>query len=85
MVHNDRDSRGANPGEAAHFVGGAEEGATKIVGLVEDGDFLFFVCREEKTAGLVKPCNFFFEACLKIHRAGETGDVLIAGLVHHGD
>jgi hypothetical protein len=45
----------------------------------------FFVCREEKTVGLVEHRHFYFEACLKIHRTGETGDVLIAGLVHGGD
>ncbi len=85
VVHDDRDSGRAYPDEAAHFVGGAEEGAAKIVGVVEDGDFLFFVCRAEKTVGLVKPCHFYFKACLKIHRAGETSDILIAGLVHRGD
>ena len=85
MIHNDRDGCGSRPDEATHFVGGVEEGAAKIVGVVEDGDSLFFVCREEKTVGLVKRSHFYFEACLKIHRAGETGDVLIAGLVYHGD
>jgi hypothetical protein len=85
VVHNDGGGRRAKPDKAAHFVGGAEEGAAKIVGVVEDGDFLFFVCREEKTVGLVAPCHFYFKACLKIHRASETGDILIAGLVHRGD
>ncbi len=45
----------------------------------------FFVCREEKTVGLVKHPHFNFEACLEIHRAGETGEVSIAGLVYRGD
>ncbi len=57
----------------------------KIVGVVEDGGSLFFVCREEKTVGLVEHRHFYFEACLEIHRASETGDVSIAGLVHRGD
>ena len=45
----------------------------------------FFVCREEKIVGLVEYPHFFFEACLEIHRAGETGDVSIAGLVYCDD
>ncbi len=45
----------------------------------------FFFCHEEKTVGLVEHPHFYFEACLKIHRAGETGDVSIAGLIYRGD
>jgi hypothetical protein len=85
VVHDDGDGRRANSDKAAHFVGGAKEGAAKIVGVVEDGDSLFFVCREEKTVGLVKHRHFYFEACLEIHCTGETGDVSIAGLVYRGD
>ncbi len=85
MVHDDGDSGRANPDEAAHFFGGVEKGAAKVVGVMEDGDLLFVVGREEKTLGLVEPRHFYVEACLKIHRAGEIGDVSIAGLVHHGD
>ncbi len=58
MVHNNRDGGRADPDKAAHFIGGAEEGAAKIVGVVEDGDFLFFICPEEKTVGLVEPRHF---------------------------
>ena len=87
MVHDNWDGGRADSDKAAHFVGGAEEGAAKIVGVVEYGDSLFFVCREEKTVGLVEHPHFYFEACLEIHCAGETGDVyvLIAGLVYRGD
>ncbi len=85
MVHDDWDGGGANSDKAAQFVGGAEEGAAKIVGVVEDGGSLFFVCCEKKTVGLVEHCHFYFEACLEIHRAGETGDISIARLVHRGD
>ncbi len=66
MVHDDGDGGRANSDEAAHFVGGAEEGAAKIVGVVEYGDSLFFVCHEEKTIGLVEHPHFYFEACLEI-------------------
>jgi hypothetical protein len=45
----------------------------------------FFVGRKDKTVGLVKPCHFYFKACLKIHRPGETSNVLIAKLIHHSD
>ncbi len=41
VVHNDRDGGRADPDKAAHFVGGAEKGAAKVVGVVEDGDLLF--------------------------------------------
>ncbi len=85
VVHDDGDGGRANPDEAAYFVGGAEKGAAEVVGVVEDGDLLFVVGRKEKTVGLVEPRHFYVEACLKIHRAGETSDVSIAGLVHRGD
>ncbi len=85
VVHDDEDGGRANPDESAHFVGGAEKGAAKVVGVVEDRDLLFVIGREEKTVGLVEPRHFYVEACLKIHHAGETSNVSIAGLVHPGD
>ncbi len=42
MVHDDGDGGKANSDEAADFVGGGEEGAAKIVGVVEYGDSIFF-------------------------------------------
>ena len=85
VVHHDGDGGGPDPDEAAHFVGGAKEGPAKVVGVVEDGDPLLVVCHEEKAEGLDGLCHFFAEACLEIHRAGETGDVAVASLVHRGD
>ncbi len=85
VVHDDGDGGRANPDKAAHFVGGVEKGAAEVVGVVEDGDLLFVIGRKEKTLGLVKPHHFYVKACLKNHRAGETGNVSIAGLLHHGD
>jgi hypothetical protein len=85
VVKHDRDGGGSDPNEAAHFVGGAEDGAAEVVGVVEDGYPLLVVRREEKAEGLDKLCHFFAEARLKIHRADETGDVAVASLVHRGD
>ncbi len=48
MVHDNWDGGRANSNEAAHFVGGAEEGAAKIVGVVEDGGSLFLFAARRK-------------------------------------
>jgi hypothetical protein len=68
-----------------NFVGGAKEGPAEVMGVVEDGDLLLVVCREEKAKGLDELRHFFAEARLEIHRAGETGDVAVASHVHRGD
>ena len=75
----------ARPDEASHFVGGAKECPPKIVGVVDDGDFLPVIRHEEETEGLVEPCYFYVEICFEVHHAGETGDIPVAGLVHRGE
>ncbi len=85
VVKHDGDGGGANPDEAAHFVGWANEGAAEVVGVVKNGDPLLVVRREEKAKGLDKLRNFVAEARFEFHRAGETGDVAVASLVHRGD
>ncbi len=84
MIHNDGDSCGSRPNEATHFVGGAEEGAAKVVGIVEDDDLLFVVSNKQEAVGLVEARHFCVEARFEVHRAGETSDVPVAGLVCHG-
>jgi hypothetical protein len=53
--------------------------------IVEDGDLPRAVCHEEKTVGLVERRHFYVEVCFEVHCAGETGDVPVAGLFHHGE
>jgi hypothetical protein len=53
--------------------------------IVEAGDLPRAVFHEEKTVGLVEPHHFYVKICFKVHRAGETGDVPVAGLVHRGE
>ncbi len=48
VVHNNGDGGRANSDEAAHFVGGVEEGAAEIVGVVEYGDSLFLFAARRK-------------------------------------
>ncbi len=48
MVHDDGDGGKANSDKAAHFVGGTEEGAAEIVGVVEYGDSLFSFASRRK-------------------------------------
>jgi hypothetical protein len=57
VFKNDRDSFGTNPYEASHFVGGAEEGSTKVRWVVNGKDLLlrFF-----------KRCHFFIVASKSI-------------------
>ena len=85
MIEDNGGGIWARPDEASHFVGGAKECPPKIVGVVDDGDFLRAVCHEEEIEGLVEPRHFYIEICFKVHRTGETGDVPAAGLVHQGD
>ncbi len=85
MVNNDGDGCRAHPDKASHFVCGAEEGSAKVMEIVEDGNLPRAVCHEEKTIGLVEPRHFYVKVCFEVHCAGETGNVLIAGLVHHGE
>ncbi len=48
MVHDDWDGGGADSDEAAHFVGGGEEGAAKIVEVVEvEGSLFLFAARRK--------------------------------------
>jgi hypothetical protein len=68
VVKHDGDGGGANPDEAAHFVGWANEGAAKVVGVVKNGDPLLVVRREEKAEGLDELRNFVAEARLEFHR-----------------
>ena len=49
MFDNGGDGFGANPYEASHFVGGAEEGPAEVRWVVEEKDLLPEVCREEKS------------------------------------
>jgi hypothetical protein len=85
MVNNDGGGFRAHHDEASHFVCGVEEGSAKVMEIVEDGDLPCAICHEEKTIGLVEPRHFYVKVCFEVHRAGETGDVLVAGLIHHGE
>jgi hypothetical protein len=62
-----------------------KEGCAKVVGVVEDGDLLRAICHEKEIVGLVELCHFQLGVCIEVHRAGETGNVLVAGLVHCGE
>ncbi len=72
----------AHPDKASHFVGGVKECPPKIVGVVDDGDFLRIVHHEEETKGLVELRHFYVKICFEVHRASETGNVPVVGLVH---
>ncbi len=43
----------ANAEEASDLVRGTKEGAAKVLGVVEEDDLLFVVCREEETVWLI--------------------------------
>ena len=77
--------RSGRPDEASHFVGGVKECLAKIVGVVDDGDFLREVCHKEEAKGLVELRHFYVETCFEVHRAGETGNVSGAGLFCRGE
>jgi hypothetical protein len=86
MVNNDGDGcYWAHPNKAFHFVCGVEEGSAKVIEVVKDGDLPRAVCYKEKTVGLIELHYFFVKVCFKIHCAGKTGNVLVAGLVHRGE
>ena len=55
------------------------------MGVVEDGDPPCAVCHEDNIEGLIELRQFFVVVPLEVHRAGETGNVLVAGLVHRGE
>ena len=55
------------------------------MGVVEDGDPLCAACHKDDVEGLIGPHHFFVGVCLKVHCAGETSNVLVAGVVHHGE
>ncbi len=52
---------------------------------MEDGDLPRAVCYEKEIVGLVESCHFQLGVCFEVHRAGETGNVSVAGLVQHGE
>jgi hypothetical protein len=52
---------------------------------VEDGDLPCAVRHEEEIVGLVELSYFHVGACFKVHCTGKTGNVLVAGLVHHSE
>ncbi len=52
---------------------------------MEDGDLPRAVCHEKETVGLVELHHFQLGVCFEVHRAGETGNVSVAGLVQHGE
>ena len=53
--------------------------------VVEDGDLPRAVCHEDEKVGLVESRHFHIRVSFEIHCAGETGDVPVAGLLHHGE
>ena len=61
-----------------------EEGLAKVVGVVEDDDPPGVVCNKDDVEGLIELHHFFVGICLEVHCAGETSNVPVAGLVHHG-
>ena len=68
----------ADTEEAADLVGGTKEGAAKVLGVVEEDNFLPVVGREENAVWLVESRHFFVRRGLEVHCAGETGDVAVA-------
>ncbi len=76
MVDNDGDGYRACQDKASDFVCWTEEGPTKIMGVVEDGDPLCAACHEDDVEGLIELRHFFVGVCLKVHCAGETRNVL---------
>ena len=82
MVDNDGYGYRACSDEASDFVCWTEEGPTKVMGVVEDGDRPCASRHKDNVEGLIELCHFFVGICLKVHRASEAGDVPVAGLVH---
>ncbi len=58
MVNNDGDGCWAHPDKASYLVHGAEEGSSKVIEVVEDGDLPHAVHHEEKAAGLIELHHF---------------------------
>ncbi len=85
MVNNDGDGCGARSNKASHLVCGAEEVSAKVVGIMEDGDLLRVVLRKEKAIVLIELHHFYVRVGFKVHHAGVTRDVPVAGLVHRGE
>jgi hypothetical protein len=52
---------------------------------VEDSDLPRAVCHEKETVGLVELHHFQLWVCFEVHRASQTGNVSVAGLVQHGE
>ena len=78
LVDDDGHRIVADAEKAADLVGGTKEGAAKVLGVVEEDDFLPVVGREENAVWLVESRHFFVGRGLEVHRAGETGDVAVA-------
>ncbi len=51
---------------------------------MEDGDLPCAISHEKEIVGLVELRHFQLGVCVEVHYAGETSNVLVAGLVHHG-
>jgi hypothetical protein len=82
VVENDRDCIRAHADEASHFVGWAKECPAEVVWVVYDRDLLRVVRDEEEAKGVSKPRHLYVKICFGVHRAGETGDVPVPGLVY---
>jgi hypothetical protein len=52
---------------------------------MKDGDLPGAVRHEKEIVGLVELRYFQLRVCFEVHCAGETSNVLVAGLVHHGE
>ncbi len=72
----------AHADEASHFVGWAKECPAKVVWVVYDQDLLPVVRDKEEAKGVSKPHHVYVKIRFGIHRAGETGDVPVPGLVY---
>jgi len=61
VVDNDGYGYRACPDEASNFVHWTEEGPTKIMGVVKDGDLPCAVCHEDNIEGLIEMINFLLD------------------------
>ena len=71
MVDNDGDGYRVCPDEASDFVRWTEEGPTKIMGVVEDGDPPCAVRHEDNVEGLIELRHFFVGVCFEVHCIGD--------------
>ena len=85
MVGNDGDGYRACPNEASDFVRWLEEGPTKMMGVVEGSDPPCAARHKDDNEGLIELRHFLVGVHFEVHRAGETGNVPVAGLVHRGE